>query len=50
MDQMLTPPADRPKTRPYRLVMLMGLTALLYLLIARQFGNLTEMVAAAGSN
>jgi hypothetical protein len=33
MEDMLTPPADRPTPRPWRLVLLMGMTALLYLVI-----------------
>ena len=33
MEEMLTPPADRPRPRPWRLVLLMGMTALLYLVI-----------------
>ena len=47
MEQMLTPPTDRPRTRPYRLVVLMGLTALLYLLIAKDLGRVAEFVASA---
>lgn len=33
MEEMLTPPADRPRPRPWRLVLLMGMTALLYITI-----------------
>jgi hypothetical protein len=33
MEDMLTPPADRPTPRPWRLVLLMGVTALLYMVI-----------------
>jgi hypothetical protein len=39
MEDMLTPPADRPRPRPLRLVLLMGMTALLYLTI---FGGITH--------
>jgi hypothetical protein len=33
MEDMLTPPADRPRPRPLRLVLLMGMTVLLFIVI-----------------
>ena len=39
MEEMLTPPADRPRPRPLQLVLLMGMTALLYLVI---FGGVSH--------
>ena len=39
MEEMLTPPADRSRPRPLRLVLLMGMTALLYLVI---FGGVSH--------
>lgn len=36
MDPMIAIPADRPQTRPYQLVMMMSLTALLYIMLAAQ--------------
>jgi hypothetical protein len=47
MDQMLTPPADRPKQRPMRLVVVLGLTALMYLMVAHHLGGVAETIAAA---
>jgi len=52
MEEMLTPPDDRPRPRPLRLVLLMGMTALLYLVI---FGGVSQrdhrpvMTASAAS-
>ena len=52
MEEMLTPPTDRPRPRPMRLVLLMGMTALLYLVI---FGGISHpdhrpmMTASAAS-
>ena len=54
MEEMLTPPADRPRPRPWRLVLLMGMTALLYMVIfggphpAAQRPMMTASAAAQG--
>jgi hypothetical protein len=40
MDPMTTIPKDRPKTRPFRLVLLLGLTVLLFLLILNHYYNI----------
>ncbi len=40
MGDILTVPIDLPRHRPFRLVVMMGLTVLLYLAIAAQSGLL----------
>jgi hypothetical protein len=41
MDPMTSLPPGRKKTRPIRLVLLLGLTALLFLLILDRYGAAT---------
>ena len=45
MDQMLAIPKDRKRLRVGRLCLLIGLTALLYLLILRDLGAVATAVA-----
>ena len=47
MDPMTNIPKDRRKPRPYRLVLLLGLTVLLFLLILNHYGAVAEAVLRA---
>ena len=40
MDPMIASPKDRAKTKPFRLVLLLGLTVLLFLLILNHYYNI----------
>ncbi len=44
MDQMLEIPKDRKRLRVWRLCVLIGLTALLYLLILRDLGAVAKAI------
>ena len=42
MDPMFHIPKDRKTIRPLRIVLLLGMTVLLFLLIANRYGDLVE--------
>ena len=50
MDPMFQFPKDRKPVRPLRLVLLMGMTVLLFLLIMNRYDQLTGAALAAGGN
>ena len=47
MDPMINIPPNRRKPRPFRLVLLLGLTVLLFLLILNRYGAVAEAVLRA---
>ena len=47
MNQIDDIPTDRKQTRPLRLVLLLGLTALLFLLIFDRYGRIAEIIVQA---
>ena len=47
MDPMTNIPPNRRKPRPYRLVLLLGLTVLLFVLILNRYGAVAEAVLRA---
>ena len=47
---MINIPKDRNSVRPLRLVLVMGMTVLLFLLILNHYGAMTEIVVAAKVN
>ena len=47
MDPMFDIPKNRKPLKVGRICLLIGLTMLLYLLVANRFGDLAEMVTAA---
>ena len=47
MDPMISIPKDRPKTKPFRLVLLLGLTVLLFLLILNHYYNIADAMMLA---
>jgi hypothetical protein len=44
MNRMLEIPKDRKRVNVVKLCVLLGLTALLYLMIAREIGKITEVM------
>jgi hypothetical protein len=50
MDPMIHIPKDRKPVRPLRLVLLMGMTMLLFLLILNRYGQMADMVLGAQLN
>lgn len=46
MDPMFDIPKDRKQMKVGRICLLIGLTSLLYLLVANQYGDLANMLAA----
>ena len=50
MDPMFDIPKNRKPLKVGRICLLIGLTMLLYLLVANRFGDLAEMVLAARVN
>ena len=42
MDPMITIPKDRPNSKPFRLVLLLGLTVLLFLLILNHYYSIAD--------
>jgi hypothetical protein len=48
MDPMINIPKDRKPIRPLRLVLLMGMTLLLFLLILNRYGTLSQAIVPAG--
>lgn len=47
MDPMMHIPKDRKPTKPLRLVLLLGLTVLLFLLILNRYGAVAQAVLQA---
>ena len=47
MDPMMIIPKDRKPQRPLKLVLLLGLTVLLFLLILNRYGEVVQAVLAA---
>ena len=47
MDPMINIPKDRKPVRPLRLVLLMGMTTLLFLLILNRYGAVADVVLGA---
>ena len=47
MDPMFLIPKDRKPIRPLRLVLLLGMTVLLFLLIALRYGHVAEVIFSA---
>ncbi len=45
---MMIIPKDRKKTKPLRLVLLLGLTVLLFLLILNRYGAMAAVLLAHG--
>ena len=50
MDPMFDIPKDRKPLKVGRICLLIGLTVILYLLVANRFGDLADMVLAARLN
>lgn len=50
MDPIIHIPKDRKSVRPLRLVLLMGMTMLLFLLILNRYGQVAEAVLGARLN
>jgi hypothetical protein len=49
MDPMITVPKDRKPLNPLKLVLLLGMTVLLFLLILNRYGEVAAAVLAAGT-
>ncbi len=49
MDPITHIPKDRPSIRPLRVVVLLGMTILLFLLILEQSGQAADMLLATGA-
>ena len=47
MDPMMIIPKDRKAIRPFRVVLILGMTILLFLLILNRYGAVAEAVLAA---
>ena len=50
MDQMLDIPKDRPRHSAIRLCLIMGFTALLFIMVASRFGRAAEAILHAPIN